>query len=227
MTQAYTRPGSTDVDYNAVTGDSVTGAAQKLDNAIDDIYGQVQDGSTLVKGVLQLGTTATTAALGNHLHTGTYAPAAEGVTNGNSHDHSGGDGAQIAYSTLSGLPTLGTAAAQDTTAFQAADVNTLKSNVFRVRTKSHPGTKVAVTANTLTLDLEAGEVIDWTPTGSAQLNAPTISGAGVWAVRYNYTSGPTLPKATYDGSAWAATGDILLIIGFATGDYELVWLNKA
>jgi hypothetical protein len=40
-----------------------------------------------------------------------FAPAAEGVTNGNSHDHSGGDGAQIAYSSLSGTPTLGGAAA--------------------------------------------------------------------------------------------------------------------
>jgi hypothetical protein len=41
------------------------------------------------------------------------APSAQGVTNGNSHDHSGGDGAQIAYSGLSGLPTLGNAAAKD------------------------------------------------------------------------------------------------------------------
>jgi len=39
-----------------------------------------------------------------------YAPVAQGVTNGNSHDHNGGDGAQIAYSSLSGLPTLGGAA---------------------------------------------------------------------------------------------------------------------
>lgn len=38
------------------------------------------------------------------------ADAAKGVTNGDAHDHSGGDGAQIAYSSLSGLPTLGTAA---------------------------------------------------------------------------------------------------------------------
>jgi hypothetical protein len=44
-----------------------------------------------------------------------FAPAAQGVTNGNSHDHSGGDGAQIAYSSLSGLPTLGTLAAQNGT----------------------------------------------------------------------------------------------------------------
>lgn len=34
------------------------------------------------------------------------APAASGVTNGDSHDHSGGDGAQIAYSSLSGTPTI-------------------------------------------------------------------------------------------------------------------------
>jgi hypothetical protein len=33
-----------------------------------------------------------------------YAPIAKGVTNGDSHDHNGGDGATIAYSTLSGTP---------------------------------------------------------------------------------------------------------------------------
>ena len=38
--------------------------------------------------------------------TSDFAPAAQGVTNGNSHDHSGGDGAPIAYNSLSGLPTL-------------------------------------------------------------------------------------------------------------------------
>lgn len=43
-----------------------------------------------------------------------FAPAAQGVTNGNSHSHDGGDGAQIAYSSLSGLPTLGDAAAKNT-----------------------------------------------------------------------------------------------------------------
>jgi len=36
--------------------------------------------------------------------TSDFAPAAEGVTNGNSHNHDGGDGAQIAYGSLSGLP---------------------------------------------------------------------------------------------------------------------------
>jgi hypothetical protein len=49
-----------------------------------------------------------------------YAPAAKGVTNGDSHDHNGGDGAQIAYSSLSGLPTLGTAAATASTDYAPA-----------------------------------------------------------------------------------------------------------
>jgi hypothetical protein len=44
-------------------------------------------------------------------HPNKYASAAQGVTNGNSHDHSGGDGAQISYNSLSDLPTLGGAAA--------------------------------------------------------------------------------------------------------------------
>lgn len=104
MTAAYTRPGSSVVDFNALSGDSITSAAQKLDDAVDDLYTQIQDGSTLVKGVLQIGTSAAHAAAGNHTHTGL-------VTNGDSHDHSGGDGAQIAYASLSGTPTLGTAAA--------------------------------------------------------------------------------------------------------------------
>lgn len=63
--------------------------------------------------LLGLGTAATTASTD-------YAPAAQGVTNGNSHDHNGGDGAQIAYSSLSGLPTLGSAAAAATGDFAAA-----------------------------------------------------------------------------------------------------------
>jgi hypothetical protein len=37
-----------------------------------------------------------------------YAPLENGVTNGDSHDHHGGDGAQINYANLSGLPTIPT-----------------------------------------------------------------------------------------------------------------------
>lgn len=55
---------------------------------------------------LGLGTAATTDATD-------YAVAAKGVTNGDSHDHSGGDGGQIAYSSLSGTPSLGTISSQN------------------------------------------------------------------------------------------------------------------
>jgi len=34
----------------------------------------------------------------------TFAPASKGVTNGDSHDHAGGDGAQISYANLSNIP---------------------------------------------------------------------------------------------------------------------------
>jgi hypothetical protein len=52
-----------------------------------------------VKTILGLGTAAYTASAN-------YAVAAKGVTSGDSHAHTGGAGAQIAYSSLSGLPTL-------------------------------------------------------------------------------------------------------------------------
>jgi hypothetical protein len=51
-----------------------------------------------------------------------FAPAAKGVTGGDSHDHTGGHGAQIAYGGLSGLPTLGTAAAKNIPAAGNASV---------------------------------------------------------------------------------------------------------
>ena len=55
---------------------------------------------------LTAGATESKANLGTAAYTAStaYAPATQGVTNGNSHDHNGGDGAQIAYSSLSGTP---------------------------------------------------------------------------------------------------------------------------
>lgn len=49
-----------------------------------------------VKTILGLGSAAYTASTD-------YAPAAQGVTNGNTHDHVGGDGAQIDHGGLAGL----------------------------------------------------------------------------------------------------------------------------
>jgi hypothetical protein len=58
-----------------------------------------------IKTVLTSVFDALYAAIG-HDHAATYAPIAEGVTNGNTHNHSGGDGGQIAYSSLSGIPKI-------------------------------------------------------------------------------------------------------------------------
>jgi len=44
-------------------------------------------------------------ATATHNHDATYAPAAKGVTNGDSHDHDGGDGAQIDHTKLSNIGT--------------------------------------------------------------------------------------------------------------------------
>lgn len=41
----------------------------------------------------------------SHNHDSSYAPTAKGVTNGDSHDHNGGDGAQIAHGNLSSIGT--------------------------------------------------------------------------------------------------------------------------
>lgn len=48
-----------------------------------------------------------------HTHDADYAPIAAGVSGGDNHDHSGGDGGQIAYGSLSGLPSLGNAASKN------------------------------------------------------------------------------------------------------------------
>jgi hypothetical protein len=59
----------------------------------------------------------------------TYAPTAKGVTNGDSHDHSGGDGAQIDYNSLANLPSIPTQytdeMAQDAVGAMIADTATI------------------------------------------------------------------------------------------------------
>ena len=89
------------------------------------------------------------------------APAAQGVTNGNAHDHNGGDGGQIAYSSLSGTPTLGGAAALNvgTTAGTVAAGD--DSRFSAVVTTSAAGLQAATSyaaiayASTVTLDMAA------------------------------------------------------------------------
>jgi hypothetical protein len=82
--------------------------------AIDHNHAGVYEATGTASGLI------TTHEAAINPHPGTYAPAANGVTNGDSHDHSGGDGAQISYANLSNLPTLGTAAATAATDYAPA-----------------------------------------------------------------------------------------------------------
>jgi hypothetical protein len=69
-----------------------------------------QQSRATLKGYFETGDTPTQAQFGDLVDSvlnlnddGAPAPAAEGVTNGDSHDHSGGDGAQIDHGGLGGL----------------------------------------------------------------------------------------------------------------------------
>jgi hypothetical protein len=96
----------------------VVGPASSVDSEIalfDGVTGKAIKRATTT-GLLK----ATSGVISAAVADTDYASAAKGVTNGDSHDHSGGDGAQIAYSSLSGLPTLGTAAATASTDYAPA-----------------------------------------------------------------------------------------------------------
>lgn len=70
---------------------------------------ETQAGTLTNKAVTPAGAAATYSPLG-HDHAATYAPLAKGVTSGDSHNHDGGDGGQISYTTLADLPTIPVAA---------------------------------------------------------------------------------------------------------------------
>lgn len=90
------------------TGDNAantSSVAHSLATAINDFVVASGAGAFVKKTLAE---TQTVLGLGSAAYTAStdYAVSAKGVTNGDSHDHAGGDGAQIAYSGLSGLPTL-------------------------------------------------------------------------------------------------------------------------
>jgi len=131
-----------------------------------------------------------------------YAPVAQGVTNGNSHDHNGGDGAQIAYSSLSGLPTLPTG----TNTGDQALSNTSNATSHTVTLSGSGGS----------LQLVEGSNVTLTTSGTASAAVVTIA-ASVPGGGGTVTSiGLIAPTGfSLSGSPVTTSGDITL--AFAAG----------
>lgn len=142
-----------DTPVNGVTTAPVSSNWAYDHAALTTAHGISTFGATLVDDIdaatarttLGLGTAATNA-------TGDFATAAQGVTNGNSHDHNGGDGAQIAYSSLSGTPsafgTIAVSGQSNVVADAASDTLTLVAGANITLTTNAATDTVTIAAST-------------------------------------------------------------------------------
>lgn len=128
-----------------------------------------------------------------------YALATAGVTNGNSHDHSGGDGAQIAYSGLSGLPTLGTAAAM--AGPSGAIVGTTDTQTLSGKTLTDPAIIGTLLEDIYTITDGAAFEID---PGNGSIQLITL-GASRTPKGTNFENGESVLLMVLDGAAYAIT----------------------
>lgn len=142
----------------------------------------------------------------SHDHAATYAPLASGVTHGDSHDHSGGDGAQISYANLSNLPTLGTAAATAATDYATASHN-------------HTGTYVATGA-------DAADLSSSTATDGYVLTADGAGGAAWEAAAVTYAGAASEIHAATDKATPVDADELGLVDSAASwGLKKLSWAN--
>lgn len=202
---SFTRPGSSVIDYNAVTGDSVTTAAQKQDIALNDLYTNIVDGTAAVKGIVQLGTTATTAALGNHLHTGVYQPAGSYAASGANSDITSLPGLTTPLSVAQG-GTGATTASNARTALGLGSAALLASSAVAqlgavcAYTRQQYAVPVVLVdqAGAVALDAELHQDVDITATAAVSFDAPEHGARGMYMTM-------TLRAATALGIAWDTT----------------------
>ena len=179
------------------------------------------------------------AASSAHDHDSTYAPLAKGVTNGDSHDHSGGDGAQIAYASLSGTPTLGTAAAADlgTGADDAAYGNHNHSGVYAESSHAHGNiTSVGAIGSTSGLPIitttsgaltagafgtDAGQFCQGNDSRLSDARTPTAHDlTSAYHTDSGLTSGHFLKATGTTTFAWAAHGLTYSDVGASASDHN-------
>ena len=168
-------------------------AGQVLRRASDGLWKNAVLAAADISG---LGTAATTASTD-------YAPAAQGVTNGNSHDHNGGDGAQIAYSSLSGLPTLPT--------------GTNTGDQTLANTSNATSHTVTLSGSGGSLQLVEGSNVTLATSGTGSAGVLTISASVTGGGGGTVTSiGLVVPTGfSVSGSPVTTSGDITL--AFAAG----------
>lgn len=120
-------------------------------------------------------------------------PSSGGVTNGDAHDHSGGDGAQIAYSTLSGAPTLYNQTVEDDglAVTQRATINFVGAGVSVADTGSK---------TTVTIAGGAGQAF---PVGAVYINVTGVN-----------------PGTELGYGTWSAFGAGRVMVGFNSGDTD-------
>jgi hypothetical protein len=92
-----------DAETATSVGAIINGATEKATPVDADLFGYAD---TQALNIIKKFTWANVKSVLKTYFDSLYAPSAAGVTNGDSHNHSGGDGAQIAYSSLSGQPTI-------------------------------------------------------------------------------------------------------------------------
>lgn len=172
-------------------------------------------------GTPALGTSGTTAAAGNHAHTGTYDPAGTAVAAVSTHagladPHTGyalestlGDAAVLDVGTGAGT----VAAGDDSriTGAQQRSTLTTKGDLY-VATGSATVVRLPVGSNTQVLTADSGETagVKWAAGGGG--------GSTLVVKRGIVTSGNLTPQNT--GSAWQAlSGGPTLVIPAAVGDY--------